>query len=187
MRFICLCLFLLVSYEAYCSSLLIYEAQKKNIELTEKDKETLEIGEISTTKYVVGGILGTYPIGFGLGHAVQGRWSEDGKIFTFGELGSLGVVVVGAIGCLTRANEDNWTCSGLDQGLIVAGAIGFLSFRIWEIVDVWAIPPSHNSRFKKLEKYINESKAEPETKASLDLVPILSPGNGTGIGLKLLF
>ena len=65
---------------------LVYEAQKKGINLTEKDQEILEIGEISQTRYIIGGILGTYPIGLGVGHAVQGRWSQMGWIFTAGEL-----------------------------------------------------------------------------------------------------
>lgn len=67
-------------------STLIYDAKKKGIDLTDKDKEILEIGEISTVSYVVGGVLGTYPVGLGIGHAIQGRWSQKGWIFTAGEL-----------------------------------------------------------------------------------------------------
>lgn len=178
-------LILLSSTAAFSSSELIYEAQKKDIQLTEKDKAILEIGEISTARYITGGILGTYPIGLGIGHAVQGRWSEDGKIFTFGQLASLGLVIGGALSCIDGASHDNdWSCSSFDNTLIIVGAVSFVGLRIWEIVDVWAVPPSHNSKFNQLKKYINESK---QTKASLDLVPVFSPRMGQGLGLKYTF
>lgn len=177
------------SFAVLADSELIYEAKKKNIELTKKDKTTLEIGEISTTRYIIGGVLGTYPLGLGIGHAVQGRWDEDGQIFTWGELGSIAVVIAGAIGCVNEKTDgdDDWSCSSLDQTLIVAGAIGFVGFRIWEIVDVWAAPPFQNNKYRSLKKYINETKTPPLTKSSLDLVPVISPRFGQGLGLKFTF
>jgi len=182
-------IYLITSLSVFADSSLIYEAQKKDIQLTDKDKETLEIGEISTARYVTGGILGTYPLGLGIGHAIQGRWSEQGYIFTWGELGSLGAVVIGAVGCLDEDidGDENWKCSGFDRTLIVAGVIGFVGFRIWEVVDVWAAPPSHNKKFKKLKQYIEESKVKPMVKSSLDLVPVVSPKLGQGIGLRYVF
>ena len=190
MRTLLSCLLLLISFEVYSNSgsELIYEAQKKDIKLTGKDKEILEIGEISTVRYVTGGILGTYPIGLGIGHAIQGRWSEDGQIFTWGELGFLAVAVTGAIGCIDNVEDgDEWHCSGVESSLIAIGAVGFVGLRIWEIVDVWAVPPSHNSKYKSLKKYIETSEAKPVTKSSLDLVPLVNPRMGQGIGLKYTF
>ena len=43
------------------------------------------IKEVSETNYYLGGVLGVLP-GFGIGHAVQGRWKDKGWIFTAGEL-----------------------------------------------------------------------------------------------------
>src|SRR5205085_907677 len=63
--------------------------------LTDYDRKVLQIGEISDTRYVLGGVIGTYPIGLGLGHAIQGRYMDRGWIFTVGELGSLAVVLAG--------------------------------------------------------------------------------------------
>jgi hypothetical protein len=183
-RFLFSVLILIISCEAFSNSELIYEAQKKEIKLTDKDKAILEMGEISTARYITGGILGTYPFGLGIGHAIQGRWSEDGQIFTFGELASVGVVIGGALSCLYKSGDEDWSCSSFEQTLIVLGALGFIGLRIWEIVDVWAVPPSHNSKFNKLKKYINESK---QTKASLDLVPVFSPSMGQGVGFKYTF
>lgn len=99
----------------------------------------------------------------------------------------MAVVLGGALGCLNTDDDNNWECSGFDQSLIVIGAVGFFGFRIWEIVDVWVAPPSHNSKFNRLEKYINESKAPAQTKSSLDLVPVISPLMGQGLGLKYTF
>ena len=189
MRFLLICVLLIVNFQAIASSELIYEAQKKEIQLTKKDKAILEIGEISTARYITGGVLGTYPLGLGIGHAVQGRWSEDGQVFTWGELGSLAVVVAGAVGCIDEMgdNDDDWECSNLEESLIIVGALSFVGLRIWEIVDVWAVPPSHNSKYKSLKKYIQNAEAKPVTKSSLDLVPVINTRMGQGIGLKLTF
>ena len=52
---------------------------------------TSSVTEISKNRYITGGVLGT-ALGFGIGHAVQGRWlSDKGWIFTSAELVTLGV------------------------------------------------------------------------------------------------
>lgn len=169
---------------------LIYEAQKKGINLTEKDQEILEIGEISQTRYIIGGILGTYPIGLGVGHAVQGRWSQKGWIFTAGELGSIGVLLVGALGCVNNEADNGFNgkddCSDLNKALIVTGAISYIGFRIWEAVDVWVAPHGHNKKVRELKDYINKAEIPP-VKSSLNLVPLVIPKMGQGIGLTYIF
>ena len=183
MRLLLVSLFLVFSYQTLASEL-IYEARKKNIELTDKDVAILETGEISTTRYIIGGVIGTYPIGLGLGHAIQGRWSEQGYIYTWGQLGSLAAIVLGAGSCI---DGDNWECTGAEQALITIGVISYVGLRLWEIVDVWAAPPSHNLKHRNLKKYIDEGKVEPKVKASLDLVPIINPRMGQGLGLNYVF
>lgn len=191
MRFLFL-LFCFISFSLWADSTLIYEAEKKGIKLTEKDRETLEIGEISDARYIIGGILGTYPIGLGLGHAVQNRWSEQGWKFTAGELASIGLVLGGALGCADdtvedAANNDDVDCSDLESAIIITGVIGYIGFRIWEAVDVWAMPPGHNRKVKDLKKYIKEEKA-PAVKSSLYLVPVVNPKfGGQGLGLTYTF
>jgi hypothetical protein len=169
---------------------LIYEAQKKDIKLTDEDKDILEVGEISTTQYVVGGILGTYPLGLGIGHAVQGRWSQKGWIFTAGELGSAAVLLVGALGCVDDELENDLDgeddCSSFNETLIVLGAVSYVGFRIWEAVDVWAAPIGHNKKVRELKDYINKAPA-PTVKSSLNLVPVVSPRMGQGLGLTYIF
>lgn len=191
MRFLSL-LFFIISFNLWADSTLIYEAEKKGIKLTEKDRETLEIGQISDTRYIIGGILGTYPIGLGLGHAVQNRWSEQGWKFTAGELGSIGLVLAGALGCADDTIESTVDsgepeCSDLEGALIVTGVISYIGFRIWEIVDVWAMPPGHNRKVKDLKDYINKAPT-PAVKSSLYLVPVVNPKiGGQGLGLTYTF
>lgn len=175
-----------LSLNAFADSTLIYDAEKKGINLTDNDKKVLEVGEISTARYVTGGILGTYPIGFGVGHAIQGRWTQGGWIFTAGELGSLAAVVGGIAGCVDNTFRNDH-CSGLESTLIVTGIIGFVGFRIWEIVDVWAAPPGMNKKYNELKNYIEKEPAKPEPKTSLDLVPIMKQGFGNGVALRLNF
>ena len=173
-----------------CAETLIYEADKKGIKLTEKDKEALEIGEISNARYIIGGVLGTYPIGLGLGHAVQGRWSEKGWIFTTGELASVGVVIIGAAGCLNNEADNGFNgksdCSDFNSFLVISGIIGYVGFRIWEAVDVWVAPIGHNKKVRELKNYINKEPM-PTVKSSLNLVPLMSPSMGQGVGLKYIF
>lgn len=174
--------FVLYSANLCANSTLIYDAKKKDISLTEKDRDVLEVGEISNAKYVIGGILGTYPIGLGLGHAVQGRWDQTGWIFTAGELSSIGVLLVGVLSC----DDDNSTCSDLSTALIVTGVIGYIGFRLWEIGDVWVAPFSHNRKVRELKDYINKTSA-PTVKSSLNLVPVINPKMGQGLGLTFTF
>lgn len=76
-------------------------ASSKGIQLREGDAvQFLDDGEVSTPRYIIGGILGTYPIGFGIGHAIQGRYSDRGWIFTATEAASLAVVIAGVGECL---------------------------------------------------------------------------------------
>jgi hypothetical protein len=185
-----LVLFSMISFHSFADSRLIYEANKKGIDLSQKDKTILEIGEISAPRYVIGGIIGTYPVGFGLGHAVQGRWSDKGWIFTAGEAGSLAVVVAGALGCLNNEFDNGFNgkddCQGVNEALLVTGIIGFVGFRVWEIVDVWGAPFGHNKKVRELKDYINKA-SEKEIKTSLLLTPIINPRQGHGLGLTLVF
>jgi hypothetical protein len=96
---------------------------------------------IGVARYVVGGILGVYP-GFGIGHAVEGRYKERGWIFTVGEGVSALFVAIGGVDCVV--NDALSGQSNCNSGLLELGVIGFFGFKIWEIVDVWAIPPSRH-------------------------------------------
>jgi hypothetical protein len=100
---------------------------------------------MSKTRYTLGGILGIYP-GFGIGHAVQGRWGEDGWKMTVGELAGVSLIAVGALECMGDSLEDaaSGHKSNCNSDLLTAGVVTFLVFKVWELVDVWATPVSRN-------------------------------------------
>jgi hypothetical protein len=78
-----------------------------------------------TGNRIASGIFAIIP-GFGLGHVVQGRWAQDGWLYTAGEVGSLGVVALGF---------------GAKNGeLLVAGILGFLYFKVTEVVSIFGGP-----------------------------------------------
>jgi hypothetical protein len=133
------------------------EKPKEKAETSVADAEKKKSDEIvananankmSKFTYAVGGIIGTYP-GFGLGHTIQGRWSERGWVFTTGELGSLLILSYGLAQCLgdivgdTISNTPDNNCGSGDTAITI-GAVGFVVFKIWEIVDVWATPLTNN-------------------------------------------
>lgn len=127
--------------------------------LSEDERRILDIGLISDTRYIIGGILGTYPIGLGLGHAVQGRYMDRGWIFTVGELASLAVLISGLSSSLSDSFEGRESSSG--NGALVLGLIGYVGFRVFEIIDVWATPIEHNRRYRAI-------KARQDTTAQMD-------------------
>lgn len=143
--------------------------------LSEKERSILQRGEITKGRYVIGGILGTWPLGFGIGQAIQGRYSDTGWIFTAGELGSLAVMVSGMGDCLDGNRHSS--CSG---GTIVLGAVAFVGFKIWEIVDLWAVPPEHNRRYHELKSRLGEDQ--------MTFQPTLVPlADGGVLGLRVTF
>lgn len=176
---------LVFTSSAFASGPLLEEARRKNLSLSEKEQHTLEIGEISAGRQVSGGLLGIYP-GFGIGHAAQGRWHDRGWRFTASELGAIGVMLASGpcLGKILR-NDDN-NCTGPNEVLLLGGLFTFIGIRVWEIFDVWSVPPKQNRRWNQLKKRIQEAQ-EPTASASVTLVPIAHPRWGTGLGLVAEF
>lgn len=123
------------------------------IQVTPDEYKMLMRGEYTAGEIVGGGLLGTF-WGLGLGHAVQGRWSDKGWMFTFGELGSFAMLTYGLVRCLEEDYyyDDYRNDGGCDTaGLyLAAGAIGYAVFRIWEAIDVWHGPVVHNQKLREL-------------------------------------
>lgn len=108
--------------------------------------------EVSTGKYITGGILGS-AVGFGIGHAIQGRYgSGKGWIFTAGEAAGLTLFVagVGRQSCNDSyygSSNSNSCDKSSANGLMVIGLGALIGFHVWEIVDVWtgATPVESNT------------------------------------------
>lgn len=83
---------------------------------------------ISRGQYIAGGVLGTIP-GFGIGHAIQGRYTEKGWIFTLSQLASL-------------LASSYFSAQGNPLGVSLS-YISFGIFRLWGLIDVWWLPSSY--------------------------------------------
>lgn len=105
-----------------------------------------EVEEISPERYICGGITGTL-CGFGIGHAIQGRYKNKGWIFTLSESLAIGTIISGVVVSSlspelgsTSGHPDAraiLTYAGVGIGLCALGGVAEAGFRIWEIVDVW--------------------------------------------------
>lgn len=98
--------------------------------------------EFSTPRYVTGGVLSLYP-GFGIGHAVQGRWAERGWIFTASE-----IAILGATGQSCFKTVDT------GGGCVMVGVLGFFVARILEVADAWGTYGSYIDKMNKKENGI---------------------------------
>lgn len=139
-------------------------------------------GEISGAA-MIGGLAANYFFGFGLGQAIQGRWSDTGWIFTVGEVGSLGALIYGVLDAVEC--EDSDRCD-TDRGvaLAVGGMIGFGVFRIWSMVDTVAGAKAHNRQVRAARARMGWAPTYSQ------LAPYVAPtarGEGATAGLSLRF
>lgn len=109
---------------------------------------------ISKIQYFAGGILGIFP-GYGLGHAIQGRWMETGWIFTSTELLiKIGNMLVSndtsnnLIDYVDVVVYDSRMSDAKNLALAISGW-AWRGFRLWEIVDVWWLPSHYKLAQKK--------------------------------------
>lgn len=120
------------------------------VQLTVDDQWLLERGYISDGETIGGGAVALF-IGWGLGQAVQGRWSQKGYIFTAGEGVSTAVIMWGFLGLFGECFEG---CSQARQNryeaLLLGGVIADGVFRIWEVYDAFAGPGEHNRKLTAL-------------------------------------
>lgn len=162
------------------SDILEDKIREKKIVLTDDEKIVLDNGDLGPVRYTVGGILGVYP-GFGIGHGVQGRWSSRGRIFAGGELVSGFLIIFGVLSTHCSSSGNTLTCSN-DATKI--GVLGFVGFKIWEIIDVWYGGYRQMKDYSSLQdKVLNQSE---KTKNSFFLLPSIGPRTA-GLQLGMTF
>lgn len=155
------------------------------VQVTPDEYRLLQRGYISDGQHVGGGLVGTF-FGFGLGHAVQGRWSEKGWMFTVGESAGIGLVMYGLIDCIEDDYYDEYGDDDCAWGSIAIGMVALSVFRIWELVDVWAGPAQHNARVRNL-RYRLGLEAPPRTPAWGVFAAPPRDGEGAVAGITLRF
>jgi hypothetical protein len=152
------------------------------IQLTPEEHQLLAEGEISPGQHA-GGVVANWLFGFGIGQAIQGRWSDTGWIFTLGEAAGITLIIAGAARtcflCESHEAEDG-------AALMIGGVISYLAFRVWSIVDAAAGPASHNRKVRALKQRVGLPMH-----ASQRVLPYVAPargGDGGGTaGLTLRF
>lgn len=119
--------------------------------LTPEEHELLLRGEIDDSAQIGGAAVNLF-VGFGLGQAIQGRWSDTGWIFTLGELGSMAVLMGAAIDAIDDCgNHDQCADTDENVGLMVGAALAFTVFRVWSVGDAIAGPSAHNRRVRDIK------------------------------------
>jgi len=78
-----------------CSMLISYPVFADTASLTPEETEILAARSDRASSYIVGGLIDTFVIPFGVGQAIEGRYGDTGWIFTVSELASLGVIIAG--------------------------------------------------------------------------------------------
>jgi hypothetical protein len=150
--------------------------------LTPEEQKLLAQGEISLVAHA-GGVALNWFFGFGIGQAVQGRWSDTGWIFTLGEAGSITLFVVGFVRAFECSAAEN-ACNNDDAGVFIAsGLIGYLVFHAWSIVDAAVGPANHNRKVRDLKRRLGMPVMEARR-----IIPYTSPvrdpvGGGIGGGV----
>jgi hypothetical protein len=128
--------------------LLTFALQSRGQEILPK------ITPISDESYQTGGIIGT-TLGFGIGHAYEGRWSGpggDGYKFTAGEVAPFAIILAGSLfesmlDLCGGSDMDHPDCNqrswqpvfGTRQAFDAAVGIT-IAFKVWEIFDLWNYP-----------------------------------------------
>lgn len=153
------------------------EGEEKTGPLDAEEQRALARGEYTIGERV-GGAFAAGILGFGSGQALQGRWAEDGLLFTAGEPAALTVGIVGLVLCPDEG------CSGISQVLAVTGFVGFAGLRMWGFFDSILVPGAHNKRMPNLRR----RAGIPEYASGV--APFVVPaarGDGATVGLTLRF
>jgi hypothetical protein len=153
--------------------------------LSSDEREVLDRGEVGETQYIVGGVIGTL-FGLGIGQAIEQRYVPTGLIITVGEAASIGMMSAGAAQCVANTIGNsftypaNQTTQNCNSGLLEAGIGLYVGLRIWEIIDVWATPPSINRRYRDLKEHVDRT-------ASFGVVPAVATGQSQIDGALLAY
>jgi hypothetical protein len=118
------------------------------------DRELLASGEIP---HVGGAMVADAFVGFGLGQAIEGRWSETGWIFTFGETIATAVFFDGLAQTICTGPSPRCGNNSNANGLALGGALALTVLRVWGFIDTSVVPLRHNARLRELRARLEPS------------------------------
>jgi hypothetical protein len=147
------------------------------VTLTADEAQALDDGELGSVRYTLGGIASLYP-GFGLGHAIQGRWGSAGWRYTVGEAASVAAVMGGVLalfGCGGDVEAERRCDTNVPTGALIVGGIGFTLLRVLEIADAWGGGSRHRESYDRATRKIAAAKALASHSNTL-IVPALVGG-----------
>lgn len=102
----------------------------------ESNEYTSSIKTINEDSYIAGGVASIL-LGFGIGHAIQGRWKERGWIHTAFQTGVIAGFLFGGNFFLPESiTIEHYAL------YFLSGTLLFMGSRVWETVDAWALPQS---------------------------------------------
>lgn len=139
MKLLMIALALLFSISAYSLEELDFSSYLANNDsIAGVDRSVQNVAIISQGQYISGGVVGTV-FGFGIGHAIQGRWTKTGWIHTTLQSGAGAIVITGLL--LTETPSFSLGLAGLYY-IFPIGLAVLSGAKIWEIIDVWVLPSS---------------------------------------------
>ena len=138
-----------------------------------------ESGEgISTGRYITGGIIGS-AIGYGIGHAIQGRYMPLGLVFSLTEAAATVVIIADAH---KTADTNIFIFGDTKYALGTAGVIGLvalLGVHVWEVVDVWVAGAELRRKAPKADLASMKTK--------IVALPIAPGGDAPGLSMVMRF
>lgn len=156
-----------------------YNAAPNYSLLTAEERELLLTGEISSGQTIGGGAV-AWILGFGAGHAVQGRYEDVGWKFTLGEAASVAGIIVGL--SIALDHESRYP-SDTGENILVASFVSLAVLRIWETIDAFTGPGQHNQKYRAAHW---KAYGTPPQRYGLYLAPTRSGGGGVA-GARLQF
>ena len=154
-----------------------YHPGPRRVVLSSDEADLLERGEVGNAAWIGGGLAAMF-IGFGVGQAIQGRWGEQGWIFTLGEPVAVTVMTVGAVEVLADCTDRCAHTSDRGAWMLVGGLLGFVGLRAWETLDAFVTPPADNLRLRELRQRLGL----PAAQDAYRLRPYLAPARGSAGG-----
>jgi hypothetical protein len=142
--------------------------------LTGEEQALLTAGEIPADRWLEGAVVSNF-IGFGVGQALQRRWTDIGWVFTFGEAATVATVIV--IAEEVPSTQLNVYSSPVAASIFGAAILSTLGLRIWESVDAWTTPLKRNHRVRAL-------RARLAPPVGLYVAPTSSGRLSTGLSMR---